>query len=494
MAFNPGFQDFISTDSVTIFPDATGKKPARYGLWGDGVHLLAGQTETRQEVRIRGAAGWVPRSALGGRSLLEYYFIDVGQGDGVLIKTPDFRHILIDGGYPRKAQPTGKSAADFVDWKFNKDYASDTIVLDAMVSSHIDYDHFGGLSDILDVQQSQELNCQGITVDAFYHSGLSYWAKTGGRELGPFQTADGASWFTRVLDDRTSAAAAVDQSVGPKLTGEWRKLIENVLAARTATGDSTPIQRLNQTVGWLPGFEPGDVVSVKVMGPIGRDVGGVPAVLRFGSSDSQNTNGTSVLLRFDFEQTRVLLTGDLNAAAHRALLAEFRGQEAMFACDVAKACHHGSDDISLSFLRYVNAGCTVISSGDEEGHDHPRPRIVAASGLTGHVTTDGDTLVTPLVYSTELARSVQVGTLNTIRVGDVDYRGNALMDIQLTSTVTPPGALRPSTVNRRAAGARIMNRLVYGLVNIRTDGKRIVAATMNEGDGSFTAKSFNARF
>lgn len=494
MTFNPQFDDFISTDSVAIFADGVGKKVARYGLWGDGVRLLAGQTDTRQEVRIRGAAGWVPKSALGGQSLLEYYFIDVGQGDGVLVKTPDFRHIMIDGGYPRKSQPTGKSAADFVDWKFNKDYASDTIVLDAMVSSHIDYDHFGGLSDILDVEQSRELNCQGITVEVFYHSGLSYWARPGGRELGPHQSLDGASWFTRVLDDRTSAAAAVDDSIGPKLTGEWKALIRNVLAARTANGEPTPIQRLNQTVGWLPGFGPGQPVSVKVMGPIGRDVAGGPAVLRLGSSDSQNTNGTSVLLRFDFDKSRVLMTGDLNAAAHKALLNAFRGNEAMFACDVAKACHHGSDDVSLSFLRYVNAGCTVISSGDEEGHDHPRSRIVAASGLTGHVTTDGDTLVTPLVYSTELARSVQVGTLNTVRVDGVDHRGDALKDIQFTSTVTPPGALRPSTVNRSAAGARIMNRLVYGLVNIRTDGKRIVAATMNEGDGSFTAKSFNARF
>lgn len=52
---------------------------------------------------------------LGSKALLEVYFIDVGQGDGILIKTPDGRHVMIDGGFPRRNQPIGKNAADFVD-------------------------------------------------------------------------------------------------------------------------------------------------------------------------------------------------------------------------------------------------------------------------------------------------------------------------------------------------------------------------------------------
>lgn len=496
MPHDPGFDDYIRSETVRIFAKSTDseKKPARFGLWGDGVHYLQGETATRREVRIRGAAGWVSKEALGGVSLLEYYFIDVGQGDGVLIKTPQFQHIMIDGGYPRKSQPTGKSAADFVDWKFDKDYGADRIVLDAMISSHIDWDHFGGLNDILDVDQSSELRCEGISVDAFYHSGLSYWARPGGRDLGPHRKIDGVSWFTRVLDDRLSAERSTDGGAGPQLTGEWGKLIRRVLETTTASGGPTPIQRLNQTSGWLPGFEPARPVSIEVLGPIGGAVDGAPAILRLGSSDSQNTNGTSVLLRVDFGDSRVLLTGDLNAAAHRALLAEFKDRERVFACDVGKACHHGSDDVSLSFLRHVNAGCTVISSGDAEGHDHPRARIVAASGLTGHVTTDGDALLTPLVYSTELARSIQVGRLQSVTVGGVEHRGAALNAVDLSATVTAPGALGASTVNRKAAGARIMHRLIYGLVNVRTDGEQIVTATMNEGDGSFTTKRFRARF
>jgi hypothetical protein len=37
-------------------------------------------------------------------------------------------------------------------------------------------------------------------------------------------------------------------------------------------------------------------------------------------------------------------------------------------------------------------------------------------------------------------------------------------------------------------------RLIYGLVNVRTDDRRILAATMNEDDGSWSIKSFGSRF
>lgn len=152
--------------------------------------------------------------------------------------------------------------------------------------------------------------------------------------------------------------------------------------------------------GILPGFDGanGDV-SIEMLGPIQYDVAGGPGLKKLGSA-SQSTNGQSFLLRVDYGDARVLITGDLNKAAHRDLLKEYEGREEVFACDVAKSCHHGSEDVSLEFLYAMKPGATVINSGEEEGHDHPRPRIVAASGVTGHVTFKDDELLTPLVYST----------------------------------------------------------------------------------------------
>jgi beta-lactamase superfamily II metal-dependent hydrolase len=50
------------------------------------------------KVRARAWEGYVDPAVLSDRSLLEIYIIDVGQGDGVLLKTPDGQWHLIDGG------------------------------------------------------------------------------------------------------------------------------------------------------------------------------------------------------------------------------------------------------------------------------------------------------------------------------------------------------------------------------------------------------------
>jgi len=109
------YNEFVGVDSTPLYLQSTGSKSELHLLWGDGVRRLGGARSGRIEVKARGKKGWVDKNALGGTSLLEVYFIDVGQGDGVLIKTPDFRHIMIDGGNPRTRQTTGKNAADFVD-------------------------------------------------------------------------------------------------------------------------------------------------------------------------------------------------------------------------------------------------------------------------------------------------------------------------------------------------------------------------------------------
>ena len=504
MPFDPQFDDYLAADSARAYFDEAGKKedPGFYLLWGDGVKLLGSSVSgLRSRIKARGKIGWIDKTALGGQSLLEFYFIDVGQGDGVLIKTADFRHILLDAGYPRAAQPTGKSGADFVDWKFAKDYGTTTIRLDAMISSHIDWDHHGGLNDILDVSQTAELDCQAITVEAFYHSGLSHWkAFDGGPEgLGPFtpKTPPSAKkWFTRLLGDRVSCEAALNEQ-GPQVRGTWGKLIKNVVGAKRADGTPTAIARVSQLSQWLPGFSSADPLRIKVLGPVEETVAGAPALRRLGSEQGQNTNGTSVLLRFDYGKSRTLLTGDLNKRAHQMLLTHYEGAESEFACDVAKSCHHGSDDVSYAFMNYVKAACTVISSGDAEGHDHPRPKIVAASGLSGYATFKNDELVTPLVYSTELARSIMVGKttfLDATANGGARTAGPDLANIEIGYEFTVPGGLAASKGSKTLNKARVMHKLIYGLVNIRTDGTRILAATMNEGDGSFSVKSFNSRF
>ncbi|HBK55957.1 MAG TPA: hypothetical protein DDZ76_06705, partial [Xanthomonadales bacterium] len=247
------FDSFVSSlKPVRLYSASKGGRASSWLLWGDGVKFLPDASMNgRRKIKARGKIGWVDEAALGGESLLEFYFIDVGQGDGVLIKTPDFRHILIDGGFPRAKQPTGKSAADFVDWKFVKDYGLDTVALDALIASHNDQDHYGGLADLLDLTQADDLNAEHVTVEAAYHAGLSWWrTASDSRTLGSFRKVDGLNHLVDLLGDRTSAQAALAPGALPRLQGAWGDFIQKLLDARTQAGTPTPLERLSHTTGY----------------------------------------------------------------------------------------------------------------------------------------------------------------------------------------------------------------------------------------------------
>lgn len=495
---------YVSKDTTGLFEAETGNARKMDLLWGDRV-VVDTAGPVRSKVTARSKPGFVDNTALGDTPLLEVYFIDVGQGDGILIRTPDGRHVMIDGGYKRASQPTGKNAADFVDWKFAKDYGLTRIHLDAMLASHNDADHYGGLWDLLNVDQTAELDAQDVRVDAFYHAGVGWWVNpaNGRRWVGP-SAADpatpGQKYLTQLMGDRPAVEAALPATAVPRLQGEWREFMSSVVAAKTATETPTAISRLSHLDHHLPGFDgAGGGVAIRVLGPVQKQLNGQPVLRSYSdSTHSLNTNGNSLLLRLDFGRVRILLTGDLNDHSQRALLEDYTGNRIELQCDVAKACHHGSEEVSYEFLSALRPAVTVISSGDNEGHDHPRPTIVAASATTGYLEIKSDRVVSPLVYATELARSVNLGKPTKLTIanpaGDTVVESADFAKVEITAKVTKAGDLNPTTVTKSMAGTYIVAGLIYGLVNVRTDGETILCATMNEKDASWEIKKVKSRF
>lgn len=488
---------YIAVDTTRLYSSATGNKAILHLLWGDRVEVLQAGA-SRAKVRARGKTGYVDKTALGETSLLEVYFIDVGQGDGVLIRTPDHRHIMIDGGFKRDSQPTGKNAADFIDWKFATDYGKEQIDLDLMLASHNDADHYGGLWDLLNVEENDELDAKEVRVGAFCHAGIGWWQKPGGGRWLGATTADG-EFFTQLMTNRNQVLAALRDDADPKLQGEWAKFLACVTKTRQANGQPTSIRRLSHVDAFVPGFEGHDgQPTIRVLAPVEFEVeengDRKAAVRRFGATDSWSTNGNSLLLRLDYGRTRILLTGDLNTRSQRLLLDDYTGQRQEFQCDVAKACHHGSDDVSYEFLSAMRPAVTIISSGDNEGHDHPRPGIVAASATTGYLSIADDRIVTPLVYSTELARSISLGCPTKLTFSGQVVERDGLDDVELEFAETKAGDLNPTTHTCRLSQTYVVAGLVYGLVNVRTDGNTILCATMNEKDYSWQIKKFQSRF
>ena len=69
---------------------------------------------------------------------LTVYFLDVGQGDAILIDTPNRKRVLIDGGKNRKVVSEIGRILPFSDKR-----------IDVVLATHPDADHIGGLPEII---------------------------------------------------------------------------------------------------------------------------------------------------------------------------------------------------------------------------------------------------------------------------------------------------------------------------------------------------------
>ena len=471
----------------TPLKNAGGRRIATL-LWGDPVHVLSSSGES-VKVRARGMMGWVPEAALSNKSLLEIYVIDVGQGDSVFLKTPDGKWHLIDAGVANRDQMTKKGAANFLRWKFQTDLGQREVLLASVILTHPDYDHYGGLLDVL-AGKLFDGRTLPIKVGKFYHSGLGRFkgspglGKSAHGKVEPFPGGyhgiqRRGTFIAELLDGKDSF------SNPPR---ELRDTFEECAALVGRV--PCDVHRLSHRDRHVPGYGPRqNAVTIRVLGPILEEF----APGRFGfrrlGSDSVTGNGHSVVLRLDYGQARILLTGDLNARSQKLLLSYH--SEAEFAVDVAKGCHHGSEDVDMDFMRTLKARATVISSGDNEDYAHPRPSLIGASGRYGREAESPEgRMLPPLVYSTELARSVRLAYAASVRV-DLDGEPGGL-----PRTVKPENtkvkARRTRAKYRSLEHTPLSTDLIYGLVNVRTDGVHILCATMEEKGTDFDVKVFKA--
>jgi len=99
---------------------------------------------------------WIGAVSRSGAPTLDVVFFDVGQGDAVLVTTPENRRLLIDTG-PRSF--SGDPAASYSVLPYLRQRGVDR--LNAVVITHPDADHLGGLPRIL----------REMSVGHVYHSG-----------------------------------------------------------------------------------------------------------------------------------------------------------------------------------------------------------------------------------------------------------------------------------------------------------------------------------
>lgn len=468
----------------TPLKSAPGGKNLTYLLWGDPVHVKETNPAGAEWVEVMARnwkSGYLKASDLMDESILEIYIIDVGQGDGVLMKTPDQKWHLIDAGTTNSRQMTGKGAANFVRFKFIDDLRMDKVSLENMILSHGDLDHFGGMIDLLTGQLNRHDPFE-TEIKNFYHNGLGRFSQVPklGEEVPDGQIHDfpihkynlskKPDFINQLLDNKNDFKLNL-----PLFSEDFQKFISLMLQK------VENFQRISYETGYLSGYDDqNSEIRIKVLGPITETFNGTTTGLRKLGSEAKTINGHSVVLRVDYKKAKILLTGDLNESSQKLLLNYI--PETEFKVDIAKGCHHGSQDVLFEFLKHMNPKATIISSGDNEVYSHPQPQILGASAYYGSEYKGEDgRLYPPLVYSTELARSVELKFPVFVKTrsdfGAADYtRHFAHNTLILAKGEKDYDPLKFVPIN---------TDLIYGLVSVRTDGETILIATSKEKGSDF---------
>lgn len=110
--------------------------------------------------------------------------------------------------------------------------------------------------------------------------------------------------------------------------------------------------------------------------------------LRGTAADTESVNDTSIVMRFDADGVRTVLTGDITAERERVLAA------AIGDIDILKVSHHGSKYSSdASFLRRLRPEVAVIGVG-KNSYGHPAPETLARLAAAGARVFRTDTMGT----------------------------------------------------------------------------------------------------
>lgn len=484
-------------------------------LWGDPVYVI----DITNDVATVSGKGYhveVPVDHLMEDPILCVYQIDCGQGDAALVHFPDDRWMMIDGGPAHNWSNSGKIAPDFLYWKMfidqcwknEFDFRREPFVFDALVCTHPDYDHYGGYLDM-----TRHVEKKTIEYKTVYHCGLGrfdgdvhkYDGAKGHGQLGPVRGKALPDAYMTTLLDGFDDVGKFSKRAGSRrwqLAGSYATWLKDL---RRLKGNGVgELKRVDSSVGHLPDFEPQNSdVAVNVLGPIVEKWKNKPAMRFLDTASnigdpSKTRNGHSIVLRLDYKNARILLTGDLNFRSQALLLKHIDKSE--FSCHVAKACHHGAEDISCTFLEAMSPMATMFSSGDNETHAHPRARALGLSAAFGHkfalLTKTGkvrkqkfldleeDRLIAPLIYSTELSRSIE---LHPPRAA-FDSQGNRIPKAEVQAR----GRTNPKTGRRELLSDWLLaDKMVYGLINVRTDGNKILLAVSNEGKPGFQIEELN---
>ena len=373
----------------------------------------------------------LPRTArLRTDPLLKVRFVDVGQGDGAIIETADGKLVLVDGGEESHMRRYLSAA-------FSHVLRRRPLACEAIVVTHGDADHFSGLTELVAATRPRDDSQPFLTAERLIHNGL---VKQPGSSLGPSVKHEGRKFVTALFDDIRSIPTS-------RMNLPFRKWKDALGSLRNSRGRKP---RMSRTVFGRDtdfAFMESGGLKVSVLGPIVDQIRGKDALPWLGDA-GKTINGHSVVLKLAVRQ-RAIPAGGRSQHPVRGAAAREGARHGHFpTAEILKVPHHGSADFSPRMLEAVRPVVSVVSSGDENSakeYIHPRAGLVGALGRFSRGTVDK-----PLVYVTEMV----------------------------------------AFFRRKKKSFREYTKTEFGIVHVRTDGKRVLVATNSGRDDKKEAYAF----
>ncbi len=311
----------------------------------EGRRIQKGWDGWKNKCRQGGAAHLLTITALSAAVLLlgfrppsenKVTFLDVGQGDCILVQTASGENYLFDCGSSDRSGVGRYVLLPFL--KYNGIHK-----LDAVLLSHPDADHVNGAMELFSLAEENSI-------------------KIGQLVLPAVEEAEREVQFRKIV--QTVQGVETVQGVGTVQGGQTAQARQTVPVRFLAAGD-----------GWQCGSA--DFLCL-------HPAGGWPV------ADS-NAYSLCVYVKFA-EGASLLLTGDVEGAGEEALIKELRRRDIE---DIAilKTAHHGSRNAtSREFLARVSPGIAVISCGRNNRYGHPHKELLErleGYGVKVYLTPEG---------------------------------------------------------------------------------------------------------
>ncbi|HEY7534436.1 MAG TPA: MBL fold metallo-hydrolase, partial [Thermodesulfobacteriota bacterium] len=400
-------EEYVNQQKIHVYdkPKEVKKRHIRELLFGEAIKVIK-ETDDRDEylveINIEGNSEKAylskkDRKNLKTGKLLELYFIDVGQGDAMLIQTPSNKRILIDGG-------PDESVNEFLNKLYNlKKRKEEPLDLHYVVMTHTDKDHAEGLIKIF--------KNPNVTIHSIYHSGIGKYKSKRNRTARHYPAKN---WLTEAeLFDDINIFDSLE-STRPKPAKQFSRLISaiNVAIKRTkerTKGGTLIVKRVDNLTPDLVDLESQDL-TIKFLGPINE--GPSPPKLRRYTTDAQTINGNSVCLQIKYKKCKIMLCGDMNAKSEEVFLKHYTEKikedfpmkdslatnKVDLTAHIFKANHHGSEDFSKDFLDTIRPSIGVVSSGIQPDYAHPRAVLLGCMGKYTNEKTER-----PILFSTKIS-------------------------------------------------------------------------------------------